>query len=316
MIVDVKNLSKTFIQSGTFPWSPKRETKAVQEVNIQVGEGEIIAFVGQSGSGKTTLSRLILGLETPTSGEIWLNGERWDGLKERERRPLRRKYQYVPQDSMAALNPQQTALEHITETYNVLGGKSPKEASEEARKLLASLGLEERYHALPREMSGGEQRRVTLARVLALNPSLIVADEPTSGLDPDRRDSVLESLFGNVPEKAGCILVTHDMAEAKQWCDRIYVMLAGRVIEVLNIKKNEPLHPYAKLLFDPWGYPLPDKELAKKGCPFHSNCSIVLQSVCMENVPKLEMIGEEHFISCHAISTSVENHEPEVQEEV
>jgi peptide/nickel transport system ATP-binding protein len=316
MIVDVKNLSKTFVQSGTFPWSPKRETKAVREVNIQVAEGEIIAFVGQSGSGKTTLSRLILGLEDPTAGEIWLNGERWDGLKERERRPLRRKYQYVPQDSMAALNPQQTALEHITETYNTLGGKPPKEAVEEARKLLDSLGLGERHHALPREMSGGEQRRVTLARVLALNPSLIVADEPTSGLDPDRRDSVLESLFGNLPQKAGCILVTHDMAEAKQWCDRIYVMLAGRVIEVLNIKKNEPLHPYAKLLFDPWGYPLPNKELAKNGCPFHSNCSIVLQSVCMGDVPKLEMIGEEHFISCHAISRSVENHEPEVQEKI
>ena len=125
--------------------------------------------------------------------------------------------------------------------------------------LLTSLGLEERLHALPREMSGGEQRRVTLARVLALDPKLIVADEPTSGLDPDRRDSVLEALFGNLPKDAGCILVTHDMSEAKQWCNRIYVMLAGRAIEVLDLSKDEPQHPYAKLLFDPWGAPLPEK---------------------------------------------------------
>ena len=314
MIVDVKNVSKTFVQSGAFPWSPERETKAVREVNIQVAEGEIVAFVGQSGSGKTTLSRLILGLEEVTAGEIWLNGDRWDGLSERHRRPMRKKYQYIPQDSMAALNPQQTALEHIIETYQVLADKPKKEAKELAQKLLDSLGLGERFHALPREMSGGEQRRVTLARVLALDPSLIVADEPTSGLDPDRRDSVLEALFGNLPEKAGCILVTHDMGEARQWCDRIYVMLAGRVIEVLNIKKKKPLHPYAKLLFDPWGYPLPDKELAKNGCPFHSNCSIMLQSVCMNSVPNLKMVesehksehesehGSEHFVSCHVIS--------------
>ena len=314
MIVEVKNVSKTFIQSGAFPWSPRRETRAVQQVNIQVAEGEIVAFVGQSGSGKTTLSRLILGLEEISAGEIWLNGERWDGLAERQRRPMRRKYQYVPQDSMAALNPQQTALEHITETYRVLGEKPKKEAEELARKLLDSLGLGERFHALPREMSGGEQRRVTLARVLALNPSLIVADEPTSGLDPDRRDSVLEALFGNLPEKAGCILVTHDMSEAKQWCDRIYVMLAGRVIEVLNIKEKKPLHPYAKLLFDPWGYPLPDKELAKNGCPFHRNCSIMLQSLCTESVPSLAKVESEHVVACYAISEAMEIDKPATQE--
>ena len=105
-------------------------------------------------------------------------------------------------------NPQQTALEHITETYQVLGGKSALDAKSSAEALLGSLGLSERLDALPREMSGGEQRRVTLARVLALNPKLIVADEPTSGLDPDRRDSVLEALFGN--STRGCWMYIGD----------------------------------------------------------------------------------------------------------
>jgi ABC-type glutathione transport system ATPase component len=138
-----------------------------------------------------------------------------------------------------------------------LAGKNRKEATVKAKELLISLGLKDRLHALPREMSGGEQRRVTLARVLALTPSLIVADEPTSGLDPDRRTSVLESLFGNLPEKSGCILVTHDMAEPTRWCNRIYVMLHGRVIEEINPQEHAPTHEYTKLLFDPWNNPIP-----------------------------------------------------------
>ena len=156
MIVEVKRLVKTFEQRGTFPWSPVKEVQAVRGVDVQVDSGEIVALVGQSGSGKTTISRMILGLEEPTSGEIWLNGQRWDGLSERERRPLRKQFQYVPQDSMSALNPQQTALEHITETFKVLGETSSGDSKSKAVELLTSLGLAERLDALPREMSGGE----------------------------------------------------------------------------------------------------------------------------------------------------------------
>ena len=253
-VIDVRAIKKTFIQSGPWPWSPKSEVYAVNEVSLTVQPGEVIALVGQSGSGKTTLSRIILGLEEPTSGEIWLNGSRWDGIGESNRRALRPRYQYVPQDAMGALNPQQTALEHIIETYRVLGGCSTADATEKAKKMLESLGLGNRFQALPREMSGGEQRRVTLARVLALEPQLVVADEPTSGLDPDRRDSVLEALIGNLPKQAACVLVTHDMSEAKQWCHRIFVMLHGDVVEELDMKQEnpQPTHPYAMALFDPW----------------------------------------------------------------
>ena len=94
---------------------------------------------------------------------------------------------------------------------------------------------------------------MTLARVFALEPRLIVADEPTSGLDPDRQESVLEDLIANLPEDAGCILVTHDMAQARKYCTRGLVMLEGRVIEELEFPDGQPTHPYAKMLFDPWG---------------------------------------------------------------
>ncbi|HJN75440.1 MAG TPA: dipeptide/oligopeptide/nickel ABC transporter ATP-binding protein [Myxococcota bacterium] len=252
MIVRITALHKTFVQQGAWPWSPKRDIHAVIDYRDEVHAGEVVALVGQSGSGKTTVSRIVLGLETATSGKVEIDGLDWTNMSEGERFPHRHKYQYVPQDAMSALDPQQTALEHVVETLRVLGGRDREAAVRDARAMLERLGLGHRGHALPREMSGGEQRRVTLARVLALSPRLIVADEPTSGLEPDRREEVLRDLIGNLPETAACILVTHDLAAAKRWCTRALVMLEGRVIERLKLPEDEPNHPYARQLFDPW----------------------------------------------------------------
>lgn len=257
-LVEVRDLHKDFVDSGPWPWSPSRLVQAVRGVDFVVHPGEVVALVGQSGSGKTTVSRIVLGLEAASRGSVWIEGRRWDDLSERQRSPLRVGYQYVPQDAMAALDPQQTALEHVVETLRVLGGLDRVGAVTRAEEMLERLGLAERGGALPREMSGGEQRRVTLARVLALDPKLVVADEPTSGLDPERRHEVLQALIGNLPEDAGCIIVTHDMSEAREWCDRILVMLHGEVIEELSRADDEPQHPYSRVLFDPWAGPVPD----------------------------------------------------------
>ena len=252
-IVAARAVHKDFVIPGAWPWSPKRTVSAVVDVAFTVGPGEVVALVGQSGSGKTTLSRCVLGLEPVSRGEILLEGRPWHALSEAQRRPLRPRYQYIPQDALSALDPQQTALEHVVESLTVLGERDDKDALEEAEAMLANLGLGSRLHALPREMSGGEQRRVTLARVFALRPSLVVADEPTSGLDPDRQESVLEDLITNLPPGAGCILVTHDMPQARAYANRALVMLEGRVVERLVLPDGEPTHPYARMLFDPWG---------------------------------------------------------------
>lgn len=301
-IVEVKGLVKTFVQSGPFPWSPSRATPAVRGVDLTVAPGEVVALVGQSGSGKTTVSRLVLGLEAPTSGEVWLEGRRWDELPESQRRGHRVRYQYVPQDALAALDPQQTVLEHVLETLVVLARLSRAEARDRAEAMLERLGLSARTHALPRELSGGEQRRVTLARVLALEPRLVVADEPTSGLDPDRRASVLEALIGNLPKDAGCILVTHDMSAARGWCHKVLTMLAGRVIEELDLRVHRPAHPYARLLFDPWSGPVPRGPLAAEGCPFRPDCPSALTDRCATLVPSLSSLDSPgHRVACHAL---------------
>jgi len=307
-VVEVRGLVKTFRRNGRWPWSPVRQIPAVQGVDLTVAPGEVVALVGQSGSGKTTVSRIVLGLDEPTVGEVFLEGLRWDGLPESVRRPLRVNYQYVPQDAMGALDPQQTALEHVEETLTVLGGMSRADAHQAGQDMLRRLGLGARMHALPREMSGGEQRRVTLARVLALDPRLVVADEPTSGLDLDRRESVLEALIGNLPPDAGCILVTHDMTEARGWCHRVLAMLAGRVIEEVDLTVAEPAHPYARILFDPWSAPVPRGPLATTGCPFRPDCPLAsgdMQAVCAATVPQLSPLGDaqdRHRVACHVLA--------------
>jgi peptide/nickel transport system ATP-binding protein len=303
VLVEIKGLEKTFQRQGTFPWSPTQAVRAVRGVDITVREGEVIALVGQSGSGKTTVARMVLGLEEPTAGEIYLEGRRWDGISESERFPHRIRYQYVPQDAMSALDPQQSAIEHVVETLRVLGGRNKAQAFAQAREMLDRLGLGGRAHALPRQMSGGEQRRVTLARVLALEPRLIVADEPTSGLEPDRRAAVLQDLVGNLPEKAGCILVTHDMGAARQWANRAYVMLEGKVIEELDLREADPVHPYSQVLFDPWSFPVPTGDIAKVGCPFVPDCGLAvepLRRLCETKRPGLGVVGAgEHRVACH-----------------
>lgn len=257
-VVDVRAVRKTFALQGPWPWSPRREVEAVVDVTLAVQPGEVVALVGRSGSGKTTLARCILGLEEVTGGAITLDGLPWSRMTEAERHPHRRRYQYVPQDALSALDPQQTALEHVVESLRVLAGYDAAVARSRAAELLGELGLGERLHALPREMSGGEQRRVTLARVFALEPRLIVADEPTSGLDPDRQEQVLRDLIEHMPPGCACVLVTHDMPQARAWCHRAHVMLDGRVVEELRLPDGEPEHPYARLLFDPWGEHDPD----------------------------------------------------------
>lgn len=303
-IVKVDAVRKTFVQQGPFPWSPKTDIQAVKGVNLELQAGDIVAIVGQSGSGKTTLARLILGLEDVTEGAITLEDKRWDQMDEAERYPFRAKYQYVPQDAMSALDPQQNALEHVVETLRVLAGLDAEQARAQAAKMLENLGLAHRHHALPRQMSGGEQRRVTLARVLALKPRLVVADEPTSGLEPDRREAVLRDLIGNLPEDAACILVTHDMGAARKWATRTVVMLDGRIIEDLDLREDDPCHPYAQLLFDPWSSALPRSALAKTGCPFRNDCPLCESPIaerCAAEVPSLHNIdGDTHSVACHA----------------
>ncbi|MEO0603643.1 MAG: ATP-binding cassette domain-containing protein [Myxococcota bacterium] len=243
-LVDIERLTVIYGRGA-------RAVTAVRDLTLRLDPGDRVALVGQSGSGKTTVARCLTGLVAPSTGTVRIDGRTWSERTAAERRALRREVQYVPQDAASALDPQQTVHEAVTETLRVIDGSPRTVAVDRAHELLGELGIRHRASALPRELSGGEQRRVTLARVLGLALRLVVADEPTSGLEPDRQDRVLEALFGRLPAGSGCVMVTHDMRHARRWCERAVVMREGRVIEEVRFPHGSPTHPYARQLFDP-----------------------------------------------------------------
>lgn len=212
----------------------------VHDISLSIERGEVVALVGPSGAGKTTLARCVLGLEPPDAGTVRLEGQPWSSLRESERRPRRRHYQYLPQDATSALDPQQTVREHLAETLTVLAG----EPASAADRLLVQLGLEHRADALPRALSPGEQRRVTVARVLALRPRFVVADEPTSGLDPDRREAVIAALLEARHPSAAVLWVTHELDLAMRWATRLVGLVDGRIVDDVPLPGGRPAHPW------------------------------------------------------------------------
>ena len=228
---------------------------ALDDVSIALEPGEILGIVGESGSGKSTLARLIMALDRPSAGRVLFEGADLFSQRPRDLRRMRRHFQMVFQDPYGALDPRQTVGRIVAEPLAL----DPDAPTGKARRmrvaaLLEEVGLKDRDIDLyPHEFSGGQRQRIAIARALITRPKLLVADEPTSGLDPDRQDSVLEDLITNLPEGAACILVTHDMAQARAWCHRALVMLEGQVIEELPLPDGQPTHPYARMLFDPWG---------------------------------------------------------------
>ena len=217
--IEIKNLNKIYGKGEV-------EVKALNNINLEINEGEIVAIVGASGSGKSTLLHLLGGVDKPSSGEVILNGTNMYSLKERELSILRRrKIGFVFQ--FFNLIPVLTAEENIEMPALLDGGKMDKEYKAE---LLKILGLEERKKHHPAQLSGGQQQRVSIGRALANKPSLILADEPTGNLDSKNSKEILELLkYSAKKYHQTLILITHDLAIAKE-ADRVITIADGEII--------------------------------------------------------------------------------------
>ena len=217
--IEIKNLNKIYGKGEV-------EVKALNNINLEINEGEIVAIVGTSGSGKSTLLHLLGGVDKPSSGEVILNGTNMYSLKERELSILRRrKIGFVFQ--FFNLIPVLTAEENIEMPVLLDGGKMDKEYKAE---LLKILGLEERKKHHPAQLSGGQQQRVSIGRALANKPSLILADEPTGNLDSKNSKEILELLkYSAKKYHQTLILITHDLAIAKE-ADRVITIADGEII--------------------------------------------------------------------------------------
>ena len=223
---------------------------AIRGVDISLGRGEFAAIMGPSGSGKSTLLHLLGGLERPTSGEIWLDGQRVDGLSQARWAMLRRRhigfmFQFfnLVSNMTVADNVELTAL---------MGGASRRQARERRVELLADLGLSAKADAAPARLSGGEQQRVALARALANRPSLLLADEPTGSLDSSGSQSVLRLLTRAHAAGQAILMVTHD-ARVATAAERVISLFDGMVVDDADLlpplrpSATQPAHPASTL---------------------------------------------------------------------
>jgi peptide/nickel transport system ATP-binding protein len=227
--------------------------RAVDEVSLDIPQGQIVALVGESGCGKTTLGRALLQLEKPTSGSVQIDGQELTGLSAHELRPLRRKMQIAFQDPQSSLNPRLLIETTLTEPMKVHGiGGNDEERIELAALLLESVQLKRDFlWRYPHEFSGGQRQRIGLARALALNPEFIVCDEITSALDVSVQAEILQLLLGIRQQRNLTLLfITHNIGVVEYLSDQTVVMYKGKIVErgkTAQVCKT-PQHPYTQKL--------------------------------------------------------------------
>ncbi|MBG0828755.1 ABC transporter ATP-binding protein [Planomonospora sp. ID67723] len=278
-LLEARDLHVEFTSRG-------RRARAVDGVNLTVGEGEIVALVGESGCGKTTLARTLLGLERPASGTVRYGGTPL-AYSTRALKAYRREVQLVPQDPTGSLNPRHTVYEAVAEGPRIHGLRDERQRVASA---LSRAGLRppERFFPLyPHELSGGQRQRVVIAGALALDPGVLVADEPVASLDASVRGEILALLLRLRAELGlSALVVTHDLGLAWNIADRVAVMYLGRIVESGPVEQvlGSPSHPYTQALLSVLpdspapvvlrGEP-PDPTRVPGGCRFHPRCQVL-----------------------------------------
>ncbi len=290
--------------------------RAVDGVSFSVMRGETLGLVGESGSGKSTLARTVMGLIPATGGSAKLDGRELIGLGRREWRPLRRRMQMIFQDPVSSLSPRFRVSLLLREPYVI--NKVPEGEQSSVDDLLAMVGLSaEQADKYPHELSGGQARRVSIARALALHPDVLFADEPTAGLDVSAAASIL-NLMSDLRDHLGLtyVLITHDLNVVGYFADRIAVMYVGQLVEIGHGAHilARPRHPYTHALLscapvpDPHlnvghldhilGGEIPSPHDPPTGCRFHPRCPYA-DDTCVDVVPVLEEVGVGEMVACH-----------------
>lgn len=249
--LDVDSVCRDFMVRGFFG----RRTgflRALDSVSFQVSEAEAFGIVGETGSGKSTLGKIIAGIQRPTAGRVSLEGKTIASHSMMPGRTGRATLQYVYQDPGASLDPRWTIRRSLHEPLVIHTNLPRHERDAKIHGMLAALELPSTLlDRFPREISGGQQRRVGLARVLLLAPKIVIFDEPTSGLDTLVRSSVLRLLENLRKEfRLTYLMISHDINVVSSICDRVAVMHQGRVVELgrVNELMLNPVHPYSRSL--------------------------------------------------------------------
>ncbi len=309
--------------------SGSRHVHAVNDLNLEMGEGEVLGFVGETGAGKTTTALSILRiLPNPPAkvlgGKVIFKGQDLFKLRDGEMRAIRgEEIAMIFQDPMTSLDPVKTVGDQICEMILLHQHCSKKEAWQKAEDMLETVGIErERAGEYPHQFSGGMKQRVVIAIALSCKPSLLIADEPTTALDVTIQAQILE-LMKELKKKyqSSMIMITHDLGIVAEICDNVAIMYAGGVLEyghVFDIYKN-PTHPYTRALFDSIpdvhndqerlkvisGLP-PDPTNIPSGCPFHPRCPHCTDR-CRTEKPEAVYLNDTHWAKCFMAQGNVRN---------
>lgn len=310
-ILTVENVKVSFPVGG---FGRRSSILGVAGVSFDVRRGETYAIVGESGSGKTTLARAVNGLQAISEGAITFEGRRIDGLDRRAMKPIRRRMSMMFQDPVGSLSPRMTVGDLVTEPFRIHGSDG-RNLRDEAARLLSLVGLPTDFASrFPHQLSGGQARRVGVARAIALDPALIIADEPTAGLDVSVQGEVL-NLLNDLRERLGLamMIITHNLHVVHHVADRTAVMYLGRFVEAGDTEDvfGVPRHPYTAALLSANPEPDPDKThdritlpaevpslLARPaGCEFHTRCPWA-QTKCSVEAPRRHLEGTR-AVACH-----------------
>ncbi|PWC17171.1 ABC transporter ATP-binding protein [Brenneria roseae subsp. roseae] len=225
---------------------------AVNQVSLQVRRGETLGIVGESGSGKTTLGKVILALQKPDSGAVWLAEHPWSALEERERRPLRARIQTITQDPLGSFDPQFTIEQILRQPLRLRRDLSAAQQQQRILTLLEQVGLTpDLLPRRPHTLSGGQRQRISIAQALASEPDIIICDEPVSALDVTTQAQVLDLLVALQRQlHLTMLFISHDLGVVQHMSHRIAVMKEGEIVETGPVEQifSQPQHPYTQLL--------------------------------------------------------------------
>lgn len=308
MLLSVRKIVKEFpIQRGLLG-TPIAFLKAVNDVSLDVGVGEVVGVVGESGCGKSTVGKCIVGQYEPTQGQVLWNDKDPTQLKKEEKRARRREFQMVFQNPFSSFNPRQKIKDVLLEPLEVHCLFKPSERILFVKELMIRVGLlEADLLKYPHEFSGGQRQRIGIARALACQPSLIVLDEPVSSLDVSVQASILNLLVKlNQDQKISYLFISHDLQVVGYISHRVLVMYLGKVVEegkVEQVLKN-PKHPYTQVLLKASlgssvalkGEPS-NPVNAPKGCRFSARCPYV-EERCLVETQELQEVERSWRVAC------------------